>query len=181
MKKNKIQFDISVSNINENIYDLLRKSYQEKNLFSLNPNDSNSELLFDNLEKNFQYDLHKMIRLQYFDKEKFIDYYGNPDHNHYDYNYSKSQHDFYETGYSSKTLSDLNGNFYIIHPDELCICRNIIGDITGVDNKCHVKYNNGRIISYKINSFWDKLLERQFVVKNIKNSDFFLKQYSPPQ
>jgi hypothetical protein len=160
----KTQYDISVSDINENIFDLLRDVYNETDLF--NGIDPNTTTL--SLNQDYPNGLDKMIKSQYFIKGKFIDYLGNKDH--YDYNNINKPHKYYNTGFSKDTLLDENGTFYIIHPDELYLKRNINGEIINVDNKFGLEVNNGVLnYQYKINTFFNILIERSFIVKNNNN------------
>jgi len=112
-----------------------------------------------------------IIEKQYFNCGIHISYHGND--NHYDYKNSSLPHPFYDTGYDNITLNDVDGTFYIIHPDELQIKRNIVGKIIGAD----IPIQAGKITSYKISSFWDILQERQFLLKNIHNGTYIKTEF----
>ena len=77
---NKIQYNISISDISENLLDLLRNDCNEKKQFdeTLNPNIENSALM--NLRWNIIPDF---IKSHYFYKHKFFNYFGK--RSHYDY------------------------------------------------------------------------------------------------
>lgn len=147
MENNKILFEFSVSNIS----DIIFSSIQEK---------VNDVLLtLDNLLKD------KKLQEQFFtlyntSKGRF-NYEG--DKNLYDYDYSNKYYPKrYETGYDSITLYDANGEFYIVHPEELYIKRNIIGKIiSSTRNDVIIKKNI--VESYKINSFFEDLFMKKFL------------------
>ena len=64
-----------------------------------------------------------------------FEYLGNPTQN--DYTFQEYIPDFYETGFSLTDLVDSQCKFYIVHPDEVYLKRNIYGtvvDIFGDDN-----------------------------------------------
>lgn len=98
----------------------------------------------------------KYFKQQYYYKDTLIKYIGS--NTQYDYQNKKEPHIFYQTGYSKITLDDQNGSFYIIHPEELNIKRNIIGTVVNIK----------LIISPKIKSFWEQLKEKLFIY-NIHN------------
>ena len=171
MLKNKIQFNISISDINENLYDIMYANNNESLLFGIDPNDlKNTDL--SKLEEYYPNNLHKIIKEQYYYKDVIIDYHGKDDH--YDYQHNKKPHDYHETGYSINALNDHMGDFYIIHPDELDIKRNITGEIIAIIDRNNVQLDNKILISYKLNSFWKILSERNFII-NISNSNDYVK------
>src|SRR6185503_6073082 len=108
--------------------------------------------------------------------EDFYEYYGNPQD--YDYNNSETPHKVYVSGFDSKLLTDSLGQFYIIHPDELVIRRNIKGDVINSiictdavsKDECGVitksiptsKYVK-HMISSKLIVFWESLLNTAFI------------------
>ena len=73
---------------------------------------------------------------------------------YYDYNNNNGVFDYYETGFDKETLDDANGSFYIVHPDELCFERNLMGKIIkkveGVLECSNVKIENYKIVSPKM-------------------------------
>jgi Mimiviridae putative ATP-dependent RNA helicase len=80
----------------------------------------------------------------------------------------------YFSGYDVEQLTDARGKFYIVHPDELVIDRNINGDVIGVDSnvielKSQTRAEQSRPIiqgmvmhSAKIKAFWSTLLDTRF-------------------
>ena len=127
------------------------------------------------LDKLYDFGLSNMIQNQYFTKNNFYSYQGNPDH--YDYINNKSPFDYYVTGFDRQTLEDTNGSFYIVHPDELCFERNILGSITNRSDDCpDVKIQNGIISSPKMKVYWNILTEYLLVVIDKENNDVYKTQ-----
>ena len=60
-------------------------------------------------------------------RESYFSYYGNDTQN--DYLNNKLPKNTYFSGFDVEQLTDSRGQFYIIHPDELVINRNINGDV----------------------------------------------------
>lgn len=114
-----------------------------------------------------------MIVSQYTNGNNIYTYYGN--NKHYDYINNKNPIVIYESGYEYVTLVDEKGLFYFIHPDEMNIKRNIYGSIVGtkdsnielkvLDNSLYKK----RIISEKIESFWNTLIDNNYIIKKENN------------
>lgn len=77
-------------------------------------------------------------------------YYGNNDH----YDYENNNIIEYEIEYDRKILNDMDGTFYIIHPCENEVSRNMNGEL------------NKRIISEKMLFFWEKLIYYNLITKN---------------
>ena len=161
-KYNRIKYDISISDISDNMCELL-KFVKDRELFQHNPNDRNFSIGIDNLNTKFEFGLSVMTRNQYFSDNKFFNYYG--DDSQYDYNNATVPHKCYQNGYSSNTLTDNDGTFYIIHPDELDIVRNLGGKITDVIESGPIVYKgNNKSVSYKMKTFWNILKERYFII-----------------
>lgn len=135
--KNKIPYDFSISNINNDIYIRLRQNIDE-NEFKIN-----------------KYNLYEIIKLNYETTDGEYLYKGNNDYNDYTFQYYIPK--IYETGYSIDDLYDAYGRFYLIHPEELNIERNINGTIVKVKNPKEIKIINhktGQIQSDKMDSFF---------------------------
>lgn len=184
MENNKIQFDISISDISENLFDLLREELDDNPDFkvSLDPNipNKNSKLLEiskENInEKLFPRGIHKMIRKQYYIFNDHFGYRGLNDQ--YDYDNYTAPPVYYPSGYDIKTLNDSQGIFYIIHPEELNLIRNIGGHIIKVKNEYDVPisrcvendiYSNCRIQSKKIEKMWNVLEDYLIIISNSTN------------
>ncbi len=175
----KTPFEVSIQDISTDIFRLLRNTPNEKEMFAmiLDPNRKGYDYNKDDLEQLYIKNLSKMVSSQYFYDNTFISYYGNDDH--YDYNNSERPNPYYETGYSMSTLLDLNGRFYIVHPEERCINRNIVGVITSVVDisDCIIEFDNNVISSNKINSFVDILKERLFIFFDPNSHKYYKTEY----
>jgi len=109
---------------------------------------------------------------QYLIDGKLYDYYGK--NSHYDYKNIEYPSDIYFSGIDSEMLTDTNGRFYIVHPDELDIERNIGGDIIKTDQIAVISKtspNNWKLKmeSNKITVFWESLINAGLV--GISNSN----------
>lgn len=165
MEGNKIAFNISIDNITYDLYDLMADDTTETYFRpDTNPNKLNS--LDYILESKYKYGIDKMIKKQYFTKTDFFNYEGN--YSHYDYRNDKQPHYYHINGFSSNTLRDNDGTFYIVHPDELDFDRNILGKIVNIEEG--VVYNNSSI---KIDTFFNILGEQLLLFP--EDSDSFTK------
>jgi len=156
-----IVYSISTMDISENLYQLLREDKNDRFIFSPE-NDPNriSTLEYRRLRELFE-DCWIMVQEQYFHRGKQFTYQGvigNPETT-YDYT-SNRPHYVYKTGFSYRQLNDELCDFYIVHPDEMYIRRNIAGEPVGFEEKQNDIYEaGGRFISNKIRSFWQGLCE----------------------
>lgn len=119
----KPQYDIAISDVHDNLFDIIKQSKDNKDTLSL---DQTTNMF--NIQTPTQT------------------------------NFSKIR---YETGYDYDTVSDFSGDFYIIHPEELFLKRNILGTVAEVvESKldslgnARVKLDKDRIVSNKIAAFW---------------------------
>ena len=129
MKNNKTPFDIAVSDISDNLFDLLATTTEANPLFKPHQDPNKVDLTRDILD-TFKNGLNKMLMNQYFLKEEPITYRGLS--THYDYQNDNPPHAYLQDGFALNTLKDPYGSFYIVHPEELYIRRNISGTILGV-------------------------------------------------
>lgn len=158
-KNNKIKYKISQENISDKLFEML-KSGDDEQLFFTDENDPNKISTFD-----YIFGLDAMAKKQYYTKSTFYAYEGN--NNHYDYENNKRPYNYYVSGFDKKTLDDKDGSFYIIHPEELCFDRNILGNIVSVSKECtDVKLIDNKIESKKMQVFWEILTEYLLVVKD---------------
>lgn len=103
----------------------------------------------------------------YFANGDLYQYYGDPKIN--DYSKNKRPYPVYFSGFDVEQLTDSTGEFYIIHPDELVIDRNIAGEIVRTDGYgvlTKTVQNPGYVIqmlSNKIIVFWETLLNQGFI------------------
>ena len=151
------------------------KSGDDNTLF-FNINNNPNKINIAKEDTLYKFGLNIMIREQYFTVNGFYTYYGNDEH--YDYINNEPIFDYYQSGFSKETLDDDKGTFYIIHPDELCFERNILGkivrEIESID--CYnVKVKNNILTSPKMESYWQTLSEYLLIVKDGDNVTLFLK------
>ncbi|MBA42897.1 MAG: hypothetical protein CMF62_02670 [Magnetococcales bacterium] len=152
MAKNKTAYNISLDNITDVLFSLFKNELDEEELITTDPNNPKNKIRKGNLRKLFKNGIDRMIRDQYFINDEYYDYFGNEQIN--------SPPDYYKTGYDYKTLTDENGEFYIIHPNELCFDRNIFGEII---NKEECK-------SDKMISFWKNMQDSLLVIRTLDNN-----------
>lgn len=117
-----------------------------------------------------------IINDHYITNGYLYDYYGNDEH--YDYKNNKSPPKIYFSGFDIDQLIDNKGEFYIIHPDELVINRNIGGDIVSADQYAVITKDipnsifKKQMISNKIIVFWETLINMGFIGVNIQKQLF---------
>lgn len=169
MKYNRFLFDISVSDQSMNLLSILQDTYSEKPFIDIDIN--NSAITMSDIKKLGKgYD--DILWEQYFIMDEYYNYFGNTEY--YDYHNYRNCAIFGETGYKFHDIIDSQGQFYVIHPDELQFSRNLNGEITGVsgsdvellvegrtDNKIF-----NRIKSKKMESFMDNLLKSMLLAYN---------------
>lgn len=108
-------------------------------LFSLLYSNKDIILFDDETDPNkmrpdsFNNELYKMridsiIKKQYFIGKKLYEYFGDP--SQYDYENVEYMGKQYSNGFTYENLIDDTGSFYIIHPNESEVNRNILGNIT---------------------------------------------------
>lgn len=168
--KNRMAYKICIEDITDDIYGLLISKSDVK-LFD-EKNDPNIIKHQKNIHNVYDKDLLKFIIKHYVTLGKFFEYVGNNKHN--DYKNDVFPYEYYIGGFSSDTLTDAKGLFYIVHPEETIIQRNILGEITGVLSK-KIHFQNGFITSSKMNSIWLKLLGlyiAEYTNSRVFKSDF---------
>jgi hypothetical protein len=150
MENNKILFEFSTGNVSDIIFSLLQSKLSEKQI--------TIDELLSGKEK-----LEQFSYLFSTNKGRF-NYIGNTSQYDYDYD-NKYIPQLFETGYTSDTTYDANGLFYIVHPEELYLERDLMGRIKG-SSKADVIYNNQKIDSYKMNSFIEDLYMKKYLNKS---------------
>ena len=171
-------YGIAISNIRDNLFAMLCNSQptsKDKPLFNKD-NDPNIHYK----PNEYLYGLEDIVNNQYLVGPRTFDgkstnyyaYYGNNKHYDYDFDRRNINHMLptcYIDSYTYNTLFDYYGTFYIIHPDELCIERNILGNFIKCDETCG-KLENKKFISFKINIFFSMLRENLFIVEDNKKN-----------
>jgi len=147
MINNKVKYTISTIDLSFVLFQFLRNSPSETPLFSdiTDPNKNRVSVyedidmtILETKKENSKENLVDIIINQYYHKQSapsenntflktFVSYRGDPAQ--YDYANSKPPSVYYETGYDKQTLIDDAGDFYIVHPNEPYLKRNIIGNI----------------------------------------------------
>jgi hypothetical protein len=174
MDNNKTSYHISIHNMSLDIYRKTRNSSSETEfvLTSHDPNNNKKIFNYDDVKtgsKVYSSDIASFLRNHYFTEEQYYSYYGNDAH--YDYNNYMSPTPYFQTGYSIETLVDNAGSFYIIHPDELLLERNIGGEIVKTVSDDSITYDNKQIISQKTISFCRILYDYMYLALKDKNVD----------
>lgn len=182
LKNNMKQFNIAVQDINQSVMlellrdpndipiftELINKIVTGHNLSNLILDEKNIiNLIRSDYKSNnkFVESIIKIFINQYVIQNKLYDYYGND--KHYDYVNQKFPPKIYSSGFDIEQLTDKYGEFYIIHPDELKIKRNINGNIVESDNyevlTTQISKNKKMMMSNKILVFWETLLNSCFI------------------
>lgn len=177
MENIKIAYNISTQDLSLILFKYLRENCNELQFIEkkYDPNNYSTKYNINIINDIFkQNGLNKILIKQYFIGGVYYDYFGNM--NMYDYKNYNYLPEYYKTGFNYDTLIDSNCNFYLIHPNELQIKRNIGGNVVGTtttfgDNnindvifKKHGKYN-GTIRSLKLESFWITLINYMYIQK----------------
>lgn len=172
----KIPYKICFQEISNTLLERLFKSPKENSIFNSNT-DPNKISVEGYLEKYKRYGnaSTKIIWDPYNNDGIPNSYRGNK--LQYDYHNDLPPDIYYESGYSHETLTDQSGTFYIIHPEELNLRRNIIGSIVGINkNSQGLQFRDGKIYSEKMQSFWKILIGRLFVLIYNENNQNILYQ-----
>jgi hypothetical protein len=169
-------YDISVSNKSETLYELLKDNGDQTKLIDIDPHTTTVSL--ENIATSYPDGLDKMIKQQWFYNSVYNTYRGKP--TDYDYENNKQPHTKYKTGFNQQTVEDSDGTFYIVHPDELNLIRNITGKILGSVERSYLPnikgpdyLGGGLIYSKKIHSFWNLMQERLCLYLPVDKSDIY--------
>jgi hypothetical protein len=170
-------YKICIDDITSTIFGLIR-SQNEVVLFDKNNNVDNLPIDSNELRNIFKYGLERFLLKQYYIDNKLYTYNGVS--SHYDYHNdgimkisndadfddtSDNYHDNrylvkqYLHGYTFSAISDKKGEFYVIHPNERFMNRNIVGKIVNLQNE-----NDDRIIKHL-----HKLIDLFLIIKNREN------------
>ena len=171
----KTTYNICIQDIGYDLYRRLYSNSSEKILLSHNNDPNNPKNKFELMQLESIYGKFFKNFESYFNLDTYYDYYGND--SHYEYVNYKNNTYYHENGYSSYNLNDFTGEFYVIHPEEIDLTRNIVGTITDTKAKGTVLKNN-LLESTKINIFWETLRDNYFldvIDKNIVKSELGIK------
>lgn len=154
VKNNKVQYNICNQDLTMTLFSKLLEGDDNFIYFNDSSNPYSNSFNIDNVDEKSR--LRQIIQKQYFIDDKLFMYKGNLDH--YDYDNDKPPYERYNTGYTHNVLIDKQGDFYIIHPDELFIERNLFGEFIKVKTRPEsIKINNNEITSEKMESFFTNL------------------------
>lgn len=164
----KTYFNIALSDISDTMLSLLKSGGEEQLLISQDHDPVKSKLELKSLKSIYKRGVDQIIQEQFFIDQQQFDYVGLSTEYDYDYDGTSYQHQnsFYQTGLDSNTINDNLGLFYIVHPEEVNITRNIFGSI--VKTKPQIEYIDGEIHSVKLMSLWDKLDSYQLINKSFE-------------
>ena len=120
-------YNICIQDIGMELFKRLYEKSSEKILLSNknDPNNPNNKIEFADLETIYGKFFNNFKT--YFNIDSYYDYFGNT--SHYDYQNYENNTFYYENGYAPYNLNDAEGKFYVIHPEEIDLKRNIIGTI----------------------------------------------------
>jgi hypothetical protein len=176
MKTNKQQYSITISDITSDIFSILT-SNKEDILFSIDITKLDKKKLKENFKstktakirtmENFlvemygiKHGLESMIKKQYFIRNKYFGYEGNK--NHYDYENNTIINTLFD-GYLYEDVIDETGKFYIIHPNEDIIERNLFGTIVKAND---IEIN--KIPLKKMNAYMKELIDIKLIQDKVK-------------
>lgn len=179
MTNNKIICEISTNDISLQLFGKLKSNEIEKQFLQHDPNKYNTILTKKQLEDYKTNKLDAILRNQYFLGSTYFSYYGQE--SMYDYTNYEELPLYFESGFDDQTLYDSRGKFYIVHPNESDIVRNINGDIMGESDQAKqdklkgLKIVEKKMISKKLSSFWKTLFDYMYVTQGneqIVKTDF---------
>ena len=173
--QNAYNFDFSNTDVTYDIYKLLKSTPNEPEFLSFDPNDNITD---DHFKKqnvmSTTNNINEIIEQMYCLNGTYYEYTGYADTSLYTFfDYTKYGYNIpnYKSGYNITNIYDSNGLFYLVHPDENYLARNIGGhiinvaedaDITMINNtsSCINKYN---IYSKKMHSMLTLLLHNIYL------------------
>jgi hypothetical protein len=154
---------------NPNLTLLIKESYEQH--FKKYINDENKKYYSSKWKKEFLKSITEIIFDHYLADGALYEYYGNDVQN--DYKNDDKPASVYLSGFDVQQLADDKGKFYIVHPDELSIKRNIAGDIVESDgyaviiNPIKSLISNSvykhAMTSNKMLVFWETLINNGFI------------------
>jgi len=158
-------YGICAKDIGLEIFRFLYENSDEQILLSSknDPNNPKIKLEYDTLV-NIYGIFHNNFKT-YFNIDEYFSYFGNT--SHYDYENYENDSYYHEKGYSLYNLNDYSGKFYVIHPEEIYLKRNILGEIISTCSK-YIKLDYSKKIiseSQKLVSMWDTLVNTYFLTQ----------------
>ena len=160
MINNPTVFNLCIQDVKDNIYKFLVDNSNDNPILHDDPYDYTKNIDLHDLNK-YDNGINNILKKQYF-IGKYLFRHPKNQYNtvHYDYQNTVIKHNIHSTGFLYDSVYDRDGTFYLIHPDELNITRNILGKIIKVkENKGLELLNDGIIQSGKIDTFITMLEE----------------------
>jgi hypothetical protein len=157
---------ICIQDISQELYRRLCANSMETMILNKNNDPNNPQIIINYEDIQLIYNKYFYNFEYYFNLDEYFDYFGNS--SNYDYENYDNPSEIYETGYSIDNLNDYDGKFFIVHPEEIYIKRNLIGTITESKQKSNI-LNNNLLISEKLNVFWETLKNNNFLEYDDKN------------
>jgi hypothetical protein len=156
------EYNIANENVSESLYKLLCNSNKDESLIpeKYNINVRINEYNID--EIGLPYGIDKIFDLQYYfhDIYKMNDFFGNDKHENYNYKgYGHMPVNRLISGYTKDVLLDGTGCFYIVHPIENKLKRNVMGKLNELDDIHHS--------NLKLLDFFDILKEKLLIVDGV--------------
>lgn len=121
----KNNFQICIKDITTELFSLMK--IPNEPIVINDATDPNKLNMTELNEDVYKYNIGEIIKKQYFIGDKLYKYFGNP--TQYDYQNAIGLGDQFMSGFTYETLLDKSGVFYIVHPNEMDITRNILGKI----------------------------------------------------
>ena len=166
-------YKISIGNVANILYDVLNEYPNSKPLFTKDndPYINTNQFIYgleDDVKSfahNYQFNLGSYIQAQYYNDDVLLDMGYDP------YIAPNSLYDLYSHGFDIKTVVDINGTFYIVHPDETNLVRDIDGKFfafkkydANYNIVDYIKLKNNVYYSNKISAFLEMLQQKLYIV-----------------
>lgn len=159
MENNVKKYGISIGNIGDTLFDLLAS----KDLPYFDDLDFNTI----DAKINYRYGLQVIYEQSYTIMGEPYNYFGIESKN-----YNSKIYKIYKSGYDKKSLDDVTGTFYIVHPNEPDFIRNIMGTIIGnkpelasdtIEKEVTFYKSDNSISSVKMKTFWKTMLQKHYM------------------
>lgn len=170
---NRKKFNIAIQDLSNTFISLLSKKNDEKII-----NDSQLDMIIGKSEGKIDIDnpIDFFIQSHYFIFNDGYEFFTNKTvHNDIDRTRKNFIRSYY-TGYDKNILLDSSGIFYVIHPEELNIQRNIYGKIIKSINNDDVTVENNIMLSNKMIIFWKILIDGLMI--GIDNGKLYKTEYA---
>lgn len=162
MTNNKTIFSICSKDLSMDLFRYLKTDIEDPHVLAYNQLD-NIRITVSLSRLSIDTKIQEFVRHNYFINGGYYKYYGNI--SMYDYDNYPAYHEYYQTGFHVGTLLDPLGEFYLIHPEEIHLKRNLFGEIVGVTSDYDIVYRgDGSIYSFKMDNLWLNSLRHMYVI-----------------